>query len=135
MKAIDWADIRYFGPDDNFGDPGKMDSELIYALDTFRNYVGKPVIVHCGWEERTYGYHPKGMAVDCHVIDMALFDQYMTASRFMSFRGIGVYPWWRCPGLHLDSRPLQKYGRRALWGSTAPKQYVKLTKQFLYRTL
>lgn len=136
MIPEQWEEIKYFDPTvDNFGDSEKMDYELVLSLDAYRDFIKKPVIVHCGWENRDKGYHPKGKAVDCHAEGVSVFEQFLTAIRFKSFRGIGVYPWWNKPGLHLDTRYRGKHDPISLWGSIAPGEYVKLTRQFMFQTI
>jgi len=131
-----WEAMRHFRPDsklDKWGDPFKISSRLIFALDNLREYVGKPIYVHCAWEPRDKGgWHPSGNAVDVHIKGLHVVDQFLVASKFDSFNGIGVYPWWRSPGLHLDDRPhsteLQEDSR---WGSTKAGVYVALSWKFL----
>ena len=138
MNLTQWNDIKYFSPEkDNFGDPFMMRPEIFYPLDRLRKYVGQPIVVHCGYEQRkTGGYHPLGLAVDIHIVDMHVVDQFIAASRFDEFNGIGVYPYWNNPGLHLDARPKE----RRLWpdarwgcikGEGGRNVYVPLTWDFL----
>ena len=106
MTSELWDNIRYFKPTDNFGDPFKMNVSLIFALDRLREYVNKPIIIHCGYEERDKkSWHTEGLAVDLHIKGLGLIDQFLAASRFDMFNGIGIYKCWRNPGLHLDNRP------------------------------
>ena len=130
-----WEAIRHFRPDsklDKWGDPFKMSSRLIFALDNLREYIGKPIYVHCAWETRNSGWHPFGNAVDIHIEGLHVVDQFLAASRFDSFNGIGVYSWWRNKGLHLDNRP---YSTRlqgdSRWGSPKAGVYVPLNRKFL----
>jgi len=134
MTSANWDAIKYFSIDENWGDPYMMNSELMFALEALRGFVSKPIMIHCGYEERPKktSQHNFGRAVDLHIFGLSLWDQFNVAQRFRSFRGIGVYPWWNNPGLHLDTRPLGKYEPIATWGSTAPNRYVKITKQFMF---
>jgi len=134
MTADDWKYIIHFTVGEKWGDPEKMDPELIGCLDDLRAFCGNPIEIHCGWEERDTGYHPSGKAVDLHIEGISLFDAFMISQRFPVFTGIGVYPWWHNPGLHLDTRPKLKNQPRSVWGSTGPKKYVGITQQFLYQT-
>ena len=125
MTPEQWKTILFFNPEkDKFGDPGKMDYRLLKALDRLRAYADKPIMIHCGYESRPMGYHPRGMAVDCHIVGLSLFDQFILALRFKDFTGIGVYPFWNNPGLHLDIREVPI---RAVWGSTGRGEYTALT--------
>jgi len=59
-------------------------------------------------------------------------DQFLVASRFDGFNGIGVYPWWKNKGLHLDDRPHStKLQEDSRWGSPKAGVYVPLTWRFL----
>ena len=65
MRNIQWNEIKNFTPDD-FGCED-MDSVLIYTLQDMRDYVNGPIVIHCGYEERIDGYHPKKCAIDFHI--------------------------------------------------------------------
>ena len=131
MTHDQWETIRYFKSHENFGDPARMSYVLLLTLDNFREYVNQPIIIHCGYEDRgNDSYHCKGMAVDCHIKNMNLYDAYMAATRF-AFYGIGVYPWWNKPGLHLDVRPIDKLGHRSYWGSTGAGEYCAISSDFV----
>ena len=106
MEYIDWNKVKYFSPDENWGDVNKVKPELIYKLDTMRDYIGKPIIVHNAFATSGHSYksyHYLGMAVDCHIKGLNVIEQYLYAERF-GWGGIGVYiNVWE--GLHLDIRP------------------------------
>lgn len=112
--GIDWKRIKGFQKSEPWGDPDKIKPELIEALVEFRKFIGRSVVIHCGTQGTHVAgsYHGLGMAVDLHVPGMALTDQFIAASRFPAFMGIGLYPRWNNPGLHLDIRPTKI---RALW--------------------
>ena len=133
MTPEQWETIRYFKSGENFGDPAKMSYLLLLTLDNLREFIGLPIVIHCGYEAGGHSensYHYKGMAVDCHAKDLPLADFYFAATRF-GFHGIGVYPWWNNPGLHLDIRPSHPFTGRAFWGSTAAGEYCALDSKFL----
>lgn len=129
MNIDDWNDIVFFSPSEKWGDPLKMDFNLVKTLDHLRDFLGRPIVIHCGFEPRPTGYHPQGLAVDCHAEGLHVLDFFTAVTRF-GFHGIGVYPWWNNPGLHLDMRPIETGGSRSLWGSTADKSYVALSSEF-----
>lgn len=136
MTDAEWKSIKYFLPTENWGDPYKMDYQLIAGLDKLRQYVQKRIVIHCGFEVRTTGgFHPLGRAVDLHIMDMHPMEQFLAASRFQCFKGIGVYLWWNSPGIHLDNRLLKAFETRALWGSIAPKKYCKIDRQFIIKAM
>ena len=85
-----WKTLKYFTPRENWGDPDKMEFSILWALEKLRNYTGRPINVHCGWEERDSGNHPKGIAADIHIFGMHIIDQFIAATRIDDFNGIGV---------------------------------------------
>lgn len=129
MTLEEWESLDYFTEFEKWGDPNKMRLSIVRALDDLRGYVGKKIIVHCGYENRNTGYHPMGVAVDIDVEDMHVIDQFIAASRFDAFNGIGVYLNWNTPGLHLDTRG-NKLAREARWGCVGKGEYVPLDKEF-----
>lgn len=126
MNNYQWSWLTHVSIDDNWGDPSKMDYSVILGIEQLSEYTGKKVVIHCGYEKRSSGFHPQGLAVDLHIEGMSLFDQFVVASRFLRFTGIGVYPWWNNPGLHVDCRPVGY--RRSYWASTAKGVYVAITE-------
>lgn len=134
MTADEWDRVEYFSPfntTDRWGAPFNMDKGLILALDALRRYINKPIHIHCGYQQReNNSWHNYGLAVDLHIEDMSVVEQFIAASRFLSFTGIGVYPYWHRPGLHLDVRPGNKC-YRSYWGCAGPGRYVPLTQYFL----
>ena len=130
MTPADWRQVNYFDTNEAWGDHLKMDRRLIFELDDLRPYTKRPIIIHCGYELRKRGgQHPIGTAVDLHIENMSLFDQFIAALRF-GFVGIGVYPLWKHPGLHLDMRI--NVPHRQLWGCIGSRQYVPIDKNFLF---
>lgn len=129
MTPEQWETIQFFTPNEKWGDPAKMDPNLIFELDRLRKYIARPMVIHCGWEQRDKGYHPLGMAVDCHVPHMHPMEFCIAASRF-NFGGIGVYLWWNNPGLHLDKRIIHPGTERAYWGSITQGEYVPMDAAF-----
>lgn len=130
MQEIDWKKVKYFSKEENWGDWTKMNTELILGLDCLRDFIGKPINIHCGYEERTgLSYHNYGKAIDCSCKDMNVVDFFLAASRFTVFTGIGIYPYWNKPGFHLDVRPLNKF--RSLWASTTKGKYQPITSELL----
>jgi hypothetical protein len=100
-----------------------MDGILIYTLQEMRKYVKRKMIIHCGYEKRKTGYHPLKCACDLHVENMHVIDQFLIASRFDNFNGIGIYPW----GLHLDTRLKNKTAYDARWISVKKGEYLSMT--------
>ena len=130
MTPHQWATIRFFTSNEKWGDPAKMDYELLQELVRLRAYVNRKVIIHCGYDDRPTGWHPKGRAVDLHIEGLHPMEQAIAASRFKGFSGLGVYLWWNSPGIHVDNRPLRYGEPRAVWGSTGDKLYVPFDLDF-----
>lgn len=131
---VDWTKIKYFSAKDNWGDVSKVDSRLIYLLDEFRAFVGQPFIIHCAYERSGHtpnSQHYVGKAVDGHFKNLNWLDQYLMALKFGKFRGIGVYPDWNNPGLHLDIRDAEY---TATW-MQLDKKYITVDFQNIKRAL
>ncbi len=104
MNDAEWAHIRHFDESEKWGDPAMMSFSLVAELDSLRDYVGQPIVIHRGYDAAARrSQHSHGLAADLHIVGMPLVEAFLAASRF-SFMGIGVYPWWHNPGLHLDMR-------------------------------
>lgn len=132
MSDRDWKDIKYFKPYE-FNEPDKMEYHFINRLDQFREMVGKPIIVHSSYREDS-DTHKQGIAVDIHIVDMNVLDMFLLAEKSDLFKGIGVYPNWNSPGLHIDMR-----NKEARWGCWTPTGtgkkniYVPLDSAFIKR--
>ena len=124
-----WKKIRYFTPDEEWGNAGKVNPYLIIALDELRHKVGSPIIVHCAYSTSGHSknsMHYEGKAVDFHIKGMSLVDQYLAAEKIGLFNGIGVYPFWNNPGLHIDIRT-----KPARWGRNAAGVLCALNAKFI----
>jgi len=131
MTEEDWFSIKHFSPLENWGDPFCMSRRLLYLLDAWRDFIECPVVVHCGFEEKGHSeksQHYLGNAVDLHVVGMSLLYAYLSVERF-GFTGIGVYPYWSSPGLHLDVRPLGELVSGARWWRDGNGAYGLLGKE------
>lgn len=113
MTPQDWEQIRYFSPKENWGDPYKMEFGLIWLLDSFREFHGRPIFISMG----TQGKHsPNSMHYVGKAVDLIIecgkstkLDVILSLFRF-PFTGLGIYPDWqyhkfsRSLGVHLDCR-------------------------------
>jgi len=72
-------------------------------LQAFRNLIGRPVVIHCGYEDRP-GYHGMKMAADFHVAGHYDYWRQLEMLIGVGFKGIGWYPRWHHPGWHVDVR-------------------------------
>lgn len=128
MTPNEWLTIRHFSENEKWGNPEKMEYDLVKTLDDLRDFIGFPINIHCGYEDRkNNSQHCFGTAVDCHAKNLSLFEFYTAASRF-EFNGIGIYPFWNNPGLHLDIRTS---GHRAIWGKDIVGDYVPISSEFM----
>lgn len=121
---IDWNDIRYFSPSENWGDISRIAPALVYKLDALRAFIKKPIIINRAFVLNHPREHGFGLAADITIPDLHIVEQYLAAERF-DFGGIGVYP----DGLHLDVRLTP-----SRWGSSILNEeriYVKLDRKFL----
>ena len=150
MTWDDWNRVKYFTPNENWGDWTKVEKNVIFLLDRMREDIGQAISIHCAYEpggHATNSQHYLGRAVDCHIKNVSLLDQYLLAERY-GWRGIGLYTDWNNPGLHLDLRrssddydDLTLY-RGARWGRMRKWQdgqlqavYVPLDKEFIKHIL
>jgi len=119
--AIDWSKVKHFSSKDNWRDVSKIVPDLIYLLDSFRSFIGTPLIVTSAYREGDKAQHGLGRAVDVVApkYEGSLFDLYLSAERY-AFTGIGLYRDWKhdnkkIGGLHLDVRILSENEKAARW--------------------
>lgn len=113
--------LKYFTPNEKdhngrpnaWGDFNKMNGLLLRILDEWRVEVGKPCIVHCGYElsgHASKSYHALGDAADVHFKDCTLWAAYQALQKVLARYnlqdrvGVGVYFNWANPGWHIDIR-------------------------------
>lgn len=125
MNANDWLNMQpYFSTKEKWGDPFEMRTELMYELKAFREYIGKTITINCAYELTGHSadsQHKLGTAVDLSIEGLSLFEQLIAALKF-NFKGIGVYPFWNIPGLHLDMRQGEQV-RKFWWRDKSNKYY------------
>jgi len=112
MRIEDWSNIEHFKPDEltawgspnAWGDPLKMNLAFMLLLDRFRDDLGFPFYVHCGYDLEGHAkksLHKIGGAGDgsCPTLGSPwlLFEQAIK----YPFTQIGVYEHWNNPGVHL----------------------------------
>jgi len=130
MGAVGWHRVKpHFSPSENWGDPDKIDARIVFTLFDIREFTGRKIIVHCGYEQRKNpSWHSHYLAVDFHIDGMHVADQFLVCSRFDQFNGIGIYPNWNNPGIHGDSRTNKlKHRPEARWISVEQGVYIPLT--------
>jgi len=80
MSSV-WHKIKYFNPNENWGDVYRIDDRLLILLDEFRESIHCPIIVLCGTQgehSSLQSYHYIGKAVDivCPYTEKSLFDVF-----------------------------------------------------------
>lgn len=104
---IQGTEVVHF-KEEEFTDVHTMWAPLLWKLDLLRKYVQRAIGVHESNPVKDPSslhvpdsLHYSGRAVDIYARDLPLWDFFLAASRF-PFTGIGVYPYWNTPGLHLE---------------------------------
>ena len=129
-----WEDIDNFTPGE-FGTI-QMSRVLIFTVQDMRDYTGRKINIHNGYRSGSKGYHPLKMAADLDIEGLHVIDQYLIAERFDAFNGIGVYPNWNSPGIHVDVRPhKERKSFDARWGCFNPGDYVRLDYEFFKKVI
>ena len=128
-----WENTPDFSPKE-FGTTG-MSRILVYTLQNMRNYTRRRINIHSGFRKGNIGYHPLCMAADLDIEGLHVIDQYLIAERFDALNGIGVYPFWNSPGIHVDVRPKSKLKTDSRWGCFNPGNYVKLDYEFFKKVV
>jgi len=134
MIDKDWDKVRYFSKTEFGVDADKMSAQLIYALDHLRHICGRPIRINSAYRAVDPGStHSAGLAADIVISDLSLMDQYLLAEKTGLFSGIGLYPAWIKPGLHLDVRKLKKLELGKRWIRDKNNNYIALNADNLKR--
>ena len=130
MTLEDWQRIHHFKPEE-FSKPFLLEKDLIFKLDIMRELAKVSFVVTSDYGKEGHvkdSLHPYGKAIDGYFKGMDLLDQFIIASRF--FTGIGVYPFWTHPGLHVDIRSILNItSPEARWWRDKNGKYFPLTKE------
>lgn len=86
--------------------------------------------INSTWRKTGTGQHPLGRAIDFvffieHPGDIDVILQYNFARKY-PWGGIGIYPEWNAPGLHVDTR--QGIDHIATWWRDKSGEYKSLTQ-------
>ncbi|MCD8568847.1 MAG: D-Ala-D-Ala carboxypeptidase family metallohydrolase [Geovibrio sp.] len=133
-----WKNLKYFTENEKWGKAERMNPALLLLLDRLREKVGRPFVIHCGYEEGGHASgsrHYKGDAADFHIEGMkfpeavdsllkALHGTEILGQVSAAYVGLGIYPDWNTPGFHLDIR-----GYSARWGRIGG-EYVSFEKAY-----
>lgn len=136
--AFKWSNLKNFQKKEWISDPSKVNIALVEMVDELTSFVKQEhgsratCVVHVAYEPSGHSensQHYLGNAVDLHFAGVHIFDQYLAAERF-NFSGLGVYPFWNSPGLHLDVRKLASY-KGARWWKDKNDKYRDLDLQWM----
>ncbi len=94
---------------------GTLAEGLQHLRDFANRALNRPIAIHVNAGYAKNGHssrsqHYRGLAADIVIYDrerdrIPIWEQYQIAVRHGLFRGIGVYPYWHRPGLHVDLGP------------------------------
>lgn len=110
INDLIWPQLNHFNIRENWGDYRRIDIRLLWGLDRVRRDLGRKIHINCAYEESGHAeksFHKIGMAVDFVVAPLDknnALDMYSLYTTILSMwhGGVGVYPFWNTPGLHLD---------------------------------
>ncbi len=138
MTFKDWGALRHFHlyERDQRGRfayplPYILEFDLMHKLDEMRNSVGSPFVIH----ESTGGvhtaeWHGLGIAVDGHFVGLSAVEQYLYAEQF-NWPGLGFYPYWNDPGIHVDMRRVGLHEKGARWWGDTMGNYHSITPNLI----
>lgn len=105
---------------------GKIKVASMIKLQKFRAMIGRAVFFNCitdGIHSKD-SQHPKACAYDIRIggEDEINWNTMIEIALECGFKGIGFYPFWNTPGLHLDDRK----DAYQLWTRDVKGEYVGL---------
>ncbi len=146
VNLEDFARIHKFTPREVNGFE-YVELDMLLRLDAMREFEGerdswyfdvnqfhRPFVQ--GRRLTYHGYITKDGKERCCAVDgvmrdkatrkaLPLLRQWFIAERW-GWGGIGLYPFWNTPGLHLDDRPLARFERGARWWRDSQGNYRDL---------
>jgi uncharacterized protein YcbK (DUF882 family) len=128
--TTDWSKVKHFKPSE-FTYPDQFDPLLIYSIDALRDAAGRSIKINSDYRPGDPGQHGLGRAVDIVISGLHVVDQFLLAEKTRLFAGIGIYPHWNRPGIHVDIRTLQPHEPGARWARDIAGNYVALTWAFM----
>lgn len=138
MSRDVFATLKRFKRDE-FDHPEMMDERVLVMLDAMvteetKLKPGLEFIVHSDYRPGDPKEHGKGRAVDGHFQVhgqvLPVLEQFLMAARYQ-WSGIGLYPHWNDPGIHVDLMPLTLTGRRRLWWRDDKGAYRRIEDYFI----
>ena len=128
--TTDWNKVRFFKRSE-FSAPDQLDPLLVYSLDALRDAAGKAIKINSDYRPGDPGQHGLGKAADIVIDGFSVIDQFLLAEKTRLFAGIGIYPFWNRPGIHVDIRTLRPHEPGARWARNEKGVYVSLTWDFI----
>lgn len=150
---MDWTAIKHFTREEWQRDPERVSPDVVMLLDEQRDAHGLMVpgvryVIHVAWDDAGHvtdsGHYTVNrelaVAVDYHMevggVALPLLEQWLWAERF-PWNGIGLYPFWRSPGLHCDLRRIGRehahLGRR--WWRDTDGAYKSVDEELIERLI
>jgi uncharacterized protein YcbK (DUF882 family) len=130
--SIDWTKIKNFKKSEFGEHADKMSPQLISALEFLRDIVNRPIKINSAYRINDPGStHGAGLAADIVISGLSLMDQFLIAEKTGLFTGIGLYPFWNQPGLHVDVRKLKRNELGKRWIRDKKEEYVALNSENL----
>ena len=147
MIDADWAKIKNFNKEEKWGNPHKMNKNLIFLLDNWREDHGIIFNVFNGWAKTGHNklsMHYLGDAVDGELKNTDMINSFLLANKYDNyqlkenrFTGVGCYygMWKRnnkyINGLHLDVRTINN-NKIATWGCLPEINIKNQGKRYSY---
>lgn len=128
--TTDWSKVRFFKKTE-FSGPDQLDPLLVYGLDALREAAGRSIKINSDYRDGDPGQHGLGKAADIVIDGLSVVDQFLLAEKTRLFAGIGIYPFWNRPGIHVDIRALRPHELGARWARNKKGVYVSLTWDFI----
>ena len=136
----DWTRVKHFKRIEWVKDPDLALPDLVYIMDEMRSVAGAPFIIHVCFDDS--GHEPNSAhfatkrdfayAVDFHIHGWSLMDQWLFIEKW-PIMGLGIYPFWKNPGLHIDLRRHSlehpTLGRR--WWRNEQGEYLSFNKEMI----
>jgi hypothetical protein len=116
VRYKSYANVKHFQPRE-VGQAEKMNLLFMARLDFLREVTGVPIDVNeayatDGHQDDPPSFHYSGMAADIVIRHYSLEEMFQWAI-LCGFTGVGIYPHWNTPGIHVDIRPI--VDRVATW--------------------
>jgi hypothetical protein len=134
---VEWDRVRHFKREEWVKNPDRVAPDVVYLMDEMRDAAGVPIVIHVAWDDDGHvagssHYGEVATGVDFHFEGWSLLEQWLFAERF-PWSGIGIYPYWNNPGLHVDLRRLGRdhphLGKR--WWRDQRGRYLPIDRTLL----